>query len=123
VILMNEVNPSLEEYLEHHGVKGMKWGVRRQQRRERNAQIKTARKNVRAKEDEIIALDRKARKSKSASERARLDKISTKKASDLFNSPDHTTAARLTSGEKWTKAILIGTVITAGGAAGAVRSL
>lgn len=29
-VIMNDVNPPLDEILEHHGIKGMKWGVRRQ---------------------------------------------------------------------------------------------
>jgi len=123
VIILNDVNPPMEEYLEHSGVKGMKWGGRRQQRKERNTQIKTARKNVRRKEDEIISLDKQSRKAKTGAERSRLDTLSTKKAVDLFNSPDHTTAARLTSGEQWVNAVLITAAIGVAGAAGAARHL
>lgn len=123
MILLNEVNPSIEDVVRHFGTKGMKWGVRRQQRKERNSQIKTARKSVRAKEDEIISLDRQSRKAKTAGERTKLDKLSTKKAVDLFNSPDHTTAARMTSGEKWVNALMITAAIGVAGAAGAARHL
>ena len=122
-MIANAVNPPMEEFIEHFGTKGMKWGVRRQQRKERNTQIKTARKNIRKKEDEIHDLDKRARKSKSATERASLDKLATKKAAALFNSPDHATAARMTTGEKWVTGLLITGAIGVGGAAGATRHL
>jgi hypothetical protein len=117
----DEDKPSLEE-LAHHGVKGMKWGVRRQMRRERNQQIKTARRNIANRQAEIHAIERRANKTKSASERAKLDALSTKKAAELFNHPDQTTAARLTSGEKFTTALLIGGSAAVIGASGAVGS-
>lgn len=40
--MINEVNPPLDE-LEHHGVKGMKWGVRRRAQIERVAAGKGSR--------------------------------------------------------------------------------
>lgn len=120
---LNDVNPDLQDTLAHFGVKGMKWGVKRQQRKEKNQQIRDARQRIANKEAEIINLDRQANKASSTKERARLDKLSTKKAVDLFNSPDHATAARMTSGEKWVNGIMLGTTVAIVGAFGAAQHL
>jgi hypothetical protein len=121
-MIINDVNPPIEDVISHFGTKGMKWGVRRQQRKDRNAQIKTARRSIAAKEHEINNLDRQSRKAKTSAERSRLDKLATKKAADLFNHPDHLTASRMTSGEKWANGLLIGGSIAVAGAAGAARA-
>jgi hypothetical protein len=136
--LLNEVNPPIEEVLQHFGTKGMKWGVRRDSkfaekaariaksgspRQQRNIQIKVARKNVRTRENEIIALDRASRKAKDPVQRQKLDALATKKAVELFNHPDNLTASRMTSGEKWVNGILITGAIGIAGAAAAAKTL
>lgn len=122
-IILNETNPPFEEALQHFGTKGMKWGVRRQKRKEQNAQIKTARRNIANREAEIDTLVRQANKSKSAPERARLDKLANRKAVALFNSPDHITAARMTSGEKWANGLLLTAAVGLAGATAAAKTL
>lgn len=120
---LNDVNPDLQDTLAHFGVKGMKWGVKRAQRKERNQQIKTARRNIRDKENDLMDTVRKADKAKTAGERAKLDKLATKKAKDLFDDPDQLTASRMTSGEKWINGIMITAAIGVAGAAGAAQHL
>lgn len=115
-----EQKMSLDEALQHFGVKGMQWGVRREQRRGRNQQIKDARRRITTQTREINVIDRQARKAKTASERAKLDALSTKKASALFNSPDHTTANRMTTGEKFVMGLLLTGAV---GVGAAVRAL
>jgi len=122
-ILLNQTNPPFEEALQHFGTKGMKWGVRRQRRKEQNAQIKTARRNIATKTVEVDALVREAGKTKNTKERAKLDILATKKAVDLFNSPDHITAARMTSGEKWANGILLTAAVGLAGAGAVLRNL
>lgn len=105
--IYGEEKPSLD-YIAHFGVKGMKWGQRKAARRERNAQIKSARQRIATKESEIHAHVRAANKAKTTAERARHDRLATRKANELFNSPDHLTASRMTTGEKWTTGLLLG---------------
>lgn len=113
--IYGDEKPSLQE-LAHYGTKGMKWGVRRAQRKERNAQIKGARQRIASKQAEVHSLARQSSKAKTAAERARLDKLATKKAKELFESPDHLTASRMTSGEKWMTGVLLGTTVAVGAA-------
>lgn len=135
--------PSLEDALEHHGVKGQRWGVRRQEklhaqgqklqekaknpnnsnRKNRNLQIKIARTNVASRQIEIQRLARMSDKAKTPEERQKYDALATKKASALFNHPDTLTASRLTTGEKVTRGLLIaGTIAAVGANAAAGRS-
>lgn len=123
--IYGEDKPSLEELgaqLEHFGTKGMKWGVRKQQRKDRNQQIKGARRNVANRQAEIDAIVRSANKTKDPAQRAKLDKLATKKAKELFEHPDQLTASRMTTGEKWTTGVLLGGAIGLAGASGAVRA-
>jgi len=122
-IILNDTNPPFEEALQHFGTKGMKWGVRRQKRKEQNRQIKDARRKIAGKEAEIDSLVRQANKTKSATERARLDKLANKKAIALFNNPDHITASRMTSGEKWANGLLLAGAVGLAGAAAAAKTL
>lgn len=143
---MNKVygatKPSLEDALEHHGVRGQKWGVRRAEklrahgqklqakaqnpknsnRTNRNLQIKIARTNVAARQHEIDQLTRAANKAKTPQERQKLDALATKKASALFNHPDQVTASRMTTGEKVVSGLLIGGSIAVAGAQGAAAA-
>lgn len=134
--------PSLEDALEHHGVKGQKWGVRRAEklhaqgqklqakasnpknsnRKNKNLQIKLARNNVAARSHEINQLSRAADKAKTPQERRKYDAMAAKKTASLLNHPDSITATRMTTGEKVASAILIGGTVAAAGARGAAQA-
>lgn len=129
--IVGQDKPDLNDMF-HFGVKGMKWGERRFQkkldkvrtsgtpRQQRNMQIKVARKNVATRQNEVHALVRASNKTKDPVKRSNLDKLATKKAKELFESPDQLTASRMTTGEKWATGLLAGTSI---GLAAAVRAL
>jgi len=116
----NELKPPLDEALEHYGVKGMKWGVRRSQAqldraagrkrttvkervaksKAKTAETKDARARVASKERQLNRqVDRvnlaEAGK-KQADEYLKLEKMSV----DFLKDPDRSTALRLTTGEK-----------------------
>lgn len=106
-----------EDEFSHFGVKGMKWGVRRE--RPSADAIRSARKRVRAKKDAIeVQKDRVGAEKKGTKQRATQEKkLSDMKASFLRN-PDRATAARRTRGEFWaTQALAGGAIFLTGGAA------
>ena len=111
------------EILEHHGVKGQKWGVRRKSSssggsdsfkkkfptsQARTAEIHRARINIRAQEAKIYKTTNPAAQ---------------KKALKVYlNSPDRATALRMTRGEKIVAGVLAGALAipTAGAATAGV---
>lgn len=98
--MVNDVNPDFEA-LSHHGVRGMKWGVRKNGSHPSNSAIKTARKNVEVQRRAITKQKRKAfketvkRSSRAPHERAKLKDMKL----SLLKNPDRVTAMKMTKGE------------------------
>lgn len=110
------------QYLEHYGVKGMRWG----QRKTRNADIKAARRRLdrqSAKDwDKLGKLEDKALNAKTeAARRAASDKLSREESAQRLahlKNPDRATAMKMTTGEK-VALVVIGGVLTGGAPAAA----
>lgn len=96
--MLHQEKPALDEnLLEHHGIKGMKWGARKAVSR---ADIKTARKSV--KKDARAHLKNQAKFVVGKSSRQSLRDTRLK----FLTNPDRATAARLTKGETALMALL-----------------
>lgn len=109
---------STDDFLEHYGVKGMKWGVRRNRDSsgsggpgriartmkkidDRDTRIENARLNVEKRRSEIAKTRREMKretKAFSKERKAGRNDIRNMKL-DLLNDPDTVTATRMTSGE------------------------
>jgi len=87
---MLDDKPTLEEALEHHGIKGMKWGVRKAVSR---AEIKTARRSVGKDARAHLKEQAKFVVGKSSREQVRAARLK------FLTNPDRPTALRLTRGE------------------------
>lgn len=105
----------VDDFLEHHGVKGMHWGQRRAARATRDQSIRDAR--TRNASRELLANQQVAKYNTSTSVKgkAAADTAIKKMTDEAENSGDNKLAAQRTSGEKATKAVLItvGTVLAA----------
>lgn len=96
--MLHDDKPELDDILlEHHGIKGMKWGVRKAVSR---ADIKAARKSV--KKDARAHLKNQAKFVVGKSSRQSLRDTRLK----FLTNPDRATAARLTKGETAVMALL-----------------
>jgi hypothetical protein len=111
--IVGQDKSGIDEAMAHFGVKGMKWGVRKQAS---TSDIKGARKRFGRKvEDfhdqkrELRETTRRGTQARAAGEK-RLGKLEMK----LLQDPDRATAFRLTRGEKW--------IIAAVGAGGTVAT-
>lgn len=96
--MLHEDKPDLnDELLEHHGIKGMRWGVRKVAS---TAEIKTARKSV--KKDARAHLKEQAKfvVGKSSREQVRAKRLT------FLTNPNRPTALRLTNGETVALALL-----------------
>lgn len=103
MVIFDNVN----NYLEHYGKKGMRWGVRSgsqkgsgAKNKSKSQEIKEARSNVKAKMNEANILGDKALKAKSLKKALEYDRKSNMKMLELLNSKDFATAQKLTTGEK-----------------------
>lgn len=115
---LGQDKPSLEDVIEHHGVKGMHWG--RRKGKVSTDEIKDARYRVHTQASKLQAQKHKVRmaKGKEATDKE-LKKYNTQKASFLKN-PDRATAARMSKGEKVVVGVAAVTVIGLPYAAGYV---
>jgi hypothetical protein len=119
-LYFGEEKPPLSEVVEHYGVKGMKWGVRRNQAaldraagrkrttikervdksRAKTIETKDARARVASKERQlnrqVDVVNLAEAGKKQADEYLKLEKMSV----DFMKDPDRSTALRLTAGEK-----------------------
>ncbi len=130
--MLHEQKPSLEEAIEHYGVKGMKWGVRKSGKRgsssgklsklnkkldKRDAEIGKARASVKKSREELSvarSVHYRTRVTKGRSEVARQSKAELKKAKmNFLLNPNRVTAAKLKSGEILVDAVFLGTATSA----------
>lgn len=103
----NELKPPLDEAMEHYGVKGMKWGVRRSESQlarargdkppSRSKQIKTARKKVLSKRAQE---QKNAPSLKAKASIALLGEASKHLSDEYLSDPDRLKAFQKTTGEK-----------------------
>jgi hypothetical protein len=114
--ILGQEKPRLDD-LQHFGVKGMKWGVRKQASA---ADIKGARKRFGRRVDDFHDAGKQLRKTtkRGSAQRAAGQKKLAKTRMSLLNDPDRATSFRMTRGEKWLIASIgaVGTVATAGAA-------
>lgn len=88
-----------EDFLEHYGVAGMKWGKHRA--KADAYEIRSARARLQAKRHEYSQAKHEVRKTKRGSaERVAAKAHVAKIKSDFYKNPDRVTASRLTRGEK-----------------------
>lgn len=109
MILGQEPSPSLEELLEHSGVKGMKWGVRK--KRVTSTDIRNARieRNVRGNDLNRATINlNSASASGSKGQVTKAVKAYEKALNDYNFSDAHVNANRFTNGEKAALILLTG---------------
>lgn len=112
----------VDDFLEHFGVKGMKWGVRRD-KPSTNAII-SARTRVAGRQRQLQSQADKLNLATSEKSRNKEAKTFAKMEADFLKSPDRVTAARMTRGEKYILGFLavgvpgVGTAAAAGAVAG-----
>lgn len=106
-------NPPLEEVVQHFGVKGMRWGVRRTTYK--SGEIKDARRRSQSLARGVQNAEDKVNLAKTPAAKASAQKEWDKASKDWLRSPDRATAMRMTAGEKAAAAMLV--AVTAGGAA------
>lgn len=94
--MFTEEKPSLDDTIEHFGVKGMQWGVRK---RARGPEIRAARRSVRNSRENMQDARREVRKAKTSTERVAATKKFNEQKMAFLTNPDRATAARLTRGE------------------------
>lgn len=97
---------SPEEVLAHHGVKGMRWGVRNPN--PSSSEIKTARARQDRRQSDFIKNDLAARNATTKSARSKAVRARDASAKDFHTNEDRVTAARLTAGEKFAHAMAFG---------------
>lgn len=105
---LGQDKPLLEDVIEHHGVKGQKWGVRR---KPTTNDIKDARYNV---HQQAVALSRQrmvARRQTGAITAKREAKKYEDLKASFLKDPDRVTSLRMTKGEKVVTGILAVSVV------------
>jgi nitrate reductase NapE component len=110
MILEQEVKPSLESLIEHHGVLGMKWGKTRAKATAR--EIQTARVKIQAQALDVNNKKVDARKEKDPAVAAALKKEAGEMKTAFLKNPDRVIAARMTRGEKAVFLILGSVAVT-----------
>lgn len=108
--MLHQEKPPLDELvIEHFGVRGMHWGIRKH---ESGGQIRVARRSAAR-----TKMDIEDAKAKVRAGQAPKESIAQAKLAHL-NNPDRATAARITKGEMAVSAILLTPIGTAGLIAG-----
>lgn len=87
-----------EEFIEHHGVMGMKWG--KHKAKPTTSDIKTARKHVESQTRKLQDQEDKVVLAKSKSQATSATKKLNEMNASYLKNPDRATALRLTNGEK-----------------------
>lgn len=122
---LGQKKPDLLE-LEHHGTKGMHWGVRKSRdessprtpkaRKPTSREILDARGRTQARANRLSVLDDNVYLAKTEAGRAHAQKLLDKSANELLSHPDTKMAHKMTTGEKWLNGVawgLFGTVSVA----------
>lgn len=100
-----------EEYLQHVGVFGMKWG--RSRAKGNSYDVRAARSRVAGQSIKLEGAKKKASRIKDPKERTKAKSEVAKMKISNLNNPDRVLAARLTTGEKWIAALFVPGGITA----------
>lgn len=113
--LMGEEKPSLKETLEHHGVKGMKWGVSKNdgttgRRRASTQEILDARATHAARWQKIMAADQDVRLATNKKGKDAALKVVEKYAKQIHNTDDARVANMYTKGERVANTIVLGPI-------------
>ena len=115
---------NVDNYLEHVGKKGMRWGVRTGSKKgsgakkqytlkpkTRSQEIKEARSNVKTKLKEVNALGDKAANAKTVKTAKAYDNKANTKMSELLKSKDYKMSKQLTSGQQYARIALKGGIL------------
>lgn len=97
----------VDEFLEHHGVKGMHWGTRKSERQARNQSIHDARARNASREDLATHQVAKLNLATTTNGKKSAAQALAKLMKDAENSGDNKLAAQRTSGEKAANAVLL----------------
>lgn len=96
------------DFIEHFGVKGMKWGERRAQRKARDDRTEAARENVRIERIALSKQKMRMQKARGALALARETSKYEEQRLSFLNNPDRATAYTMTRGDEMASLITLG---------------